>query len=46
MRRRLLLAVLLVVGWRVDLSIDDIRPKDDSGHGYWRTSAYVVGWRR
>jgi hypothetical protein len=30
---------------RVDLHIRDIRPQDDSGHGYWRTSAYLVGWQ-
>jgi len=28
------------VGFRVD----DIRPVDESGHGYWRVSAYLVGW--
>ncbi|MCA9753026.1 MAG: hypothetical protein KC591_12595 [Gemmatimonadetes bacterium] len=25
-------------------SVTNIRPKDDSGYGYWRVSAYLVGW--
>jgi hypothetical protein len=29
---------------RLGLRVEDIRPKDDSGYGYWRVSAYLVGW--
>ena len=30
----------------VHVQIDDVRPKDDDGHfGYWRVSAYLVGYR-
>ena len=25
--------------------IENVRPKDDSGHGYWRVSAVLVGWK-
>lgn len=24
--------------------VEDVRPDDESGHGYWRVSAVVVGW--
>lgn len=30
----------------INLQIDDVRSKDDEGHfGYWRVSAYLVGYR-
>jgi hypothetical protein len=28
----------------LSFGIEDVRPKDDSGHGYWRVSAVLVGW--
>jgi len=28
----------------IALGIEGIRPKDDSGHGYWRVSAMLAGW--
>lgn len=28
----------------IGLRVEDVRPKDDSGHGYWRVSARLVGW--
>ncbi len=30
---------------RVSATVLDIRPEDDRGHGYWRLSGYLVGWR-
>ena len=30
----------------ITLTIEDVRPKDENGHlGYWRTSAYLIGWK-
>lgn len=30
---------------RMAFRVDDVRPKDDSGEGYWRVSACLVGWQ-
>jgi len=27
-----------------EFAIEEIRPKDESGHGYWRASALLIGW--
>lgn len=29
---------------RIGFRVEDIRPEDESGHGYWRVSACLVGW--
>lgn len=29
---------------RIGFLVEDVRPKDESGHGYWRVSAALVGW--
>jgi hypothetical protein len=28
----------------LEFRVEDIRPEDDRGHGYWRVSAVLVGW--
>jgi hypothetical protein len=28
----------------VDFLVEGVRPEDESGHGYWRLSAYLFGW--
>jgi hypothetical protein len=30
----------------IGFAVEDVRPKDEDGHfGYWRVSAYLVGWK-
>lgn len=29
---------------RLEFAIEEIRPQDESGYGYWRMSAVLVGW--
>ncbi len=30
----------------VEIAVEDVRPEDENGHyGYWRVSAYLVGWK-
>jgi len=29
----------------LDFFVEDVRPRDNSGSGYWRLSAYLLGWK-
>lgn len=29
-----------------EFTIENIRPRDESGHGYWRVSAVLIGWEK